>query len=971
MSHAQLWIYALPFAIFFAFLILLLIGGILKWNDPSSQSIDKVPTKLPTVSKNEHHDSQLVVLRTFIRKHAWTLLLVAILAAILIFLFLTAPPRLTGKIPINPGQAGRPFYALRWLRNTLSGAYDLFWIGSTIITCLVCSVILICAAIRRYPLFTQVGLLSVSLALAALGQWMITPIYMLQAGIAYGVSILGFILWAWLGRERIKEYLSEKAIPPRQLEIAFLIGLFALAAFARLYAFPAVPYGIEGDEAKWTAEAVNVMLDGRTDSSGEYHRDALPVSYFMQAAFFRLFGAGIFAARLEVIITSILATLILYWLIRQIAPIPLAMLAAFLLSCSIFDITASRLANVESHVKLWPILTLALLAIAFRSCRWQLYALSGLALALGLLTYDTVWPLALVAILLGMLEIFLHNKDTLNRKAVRFAVFIFPSLLAIPLIIPYFISRIKYYNLGAKGWGSDLGGTFLENLKGVVSSWFVQARPDFLYNRPGPLLNASLLPWFVLGLVLLMLTLRHRYSRWILVWMLLFLLPVPILMNSQMGRVVYPGLPAVYATIALGMFLFWKEMTRLLGNLNTVFTAFGLAFLFWLPLLNFYIYFNEVTDATDRLIRREISDIATTAGGMGHLVLLPVIPGTDEPLVNEFQVIEMALHEKMPTDQVLQGYERVPYDLFLPLLTSTYVEIPYLEIILDKISIREREQRDAVYAALMECFPKGKLTTGVFFDRYTLDKAARQHPACVPVTLDLIPDPARSNRYLGWQLSAGTARQIHLECRRRYDDLVWVEAEHFSQAVGWYPETAFVIDWSADGFIMDTYGSQSAIYTMTIPREGSWYVWIRYYKRSPDNSYAFLSLDTQSFPFAGNTAELNTWVWEKLGPYQASATSHWLLNRLYTEDPKTFMALFVDSLVFTHDPAYDPRTSPSFESLPDQVFTVSGQSGGDLSLSFPPGHYQCQALATSSQPIVDALGNSPVASQLVEFNIDE
>ena len=976
MTPFAIWIYRLPFIIFLASAVLLLVGSILKWNAdlpsgaaPGQGKRPEGPADTTTAKKKPKKGDWRAAIHTFTRRHTWTLILAAVLAAFLIFLLLTAPPRLTGKIPTTPGQPGSPFYSLRWLRSTLSTNYILFWEGSTILCSLISMAILLWAGIKRSRFGAQVGLLAASLTLAGLGQWMIGPGNMLLAKIAYGIAMPGFASWAFLARKRLKEDLARLALPPRWLEIVFLVGLFALTTYGRLYAFPAVPYGIEGDEAKWTAEAVNVMVDGHTDSSGEYHRDALPVSYYLEAAFFHALGPGIFTARLEVIVISILATLIFYWLLRQIAPFPLAMIGSFLLSVSIFDISASRLANVESHVKLWPILTLALLALAFQTKRWQVYALSGASLALGLLTYDTVWPLALVVLILGSIEIVRHD-DGARAKATRFAALIFPSVLAAPLVIPYFVSRINYYNLGAKGWDSDLGGTLLRNLGGVVSSWFVQGRSDFLYNRTGPLINAALLPWLAFGFIVIWFSLRQRFSRWMLAWVLLFLLPVPTLANSQMGRVVYPALPAIYALVALGMLLFWNEISRLLGNLKAIAAAIALGLLLWLPLLNFYIYFNEVSDPTDRQMRREISDIATEAGGMDQLLLLPVVAGADEPLANEYQVIEMALHDKMPLSQIPKAHQTVPYDRFLPTLLSDYTDVPTLEIVLDKITDREREQRNAVYAALIRCFPDGKLAPGDRFDTYTLDLPAREHPSCLPVQLELAPAPSESGASLTWTLSRGAATQIRLECHRRLDSIVWVEAEQFSQAIGWMPETAFVTDWLGSGFLMDSYGSQSIAYTAAFPEGAEVYAWLRYYKRAVDNSVAALSFHSQSYTFASTPpAYLNTWVWERLGPYDLSGSGLWIMARSYAEDPQKFMALFVDALVFTSDPLYDPQASPSYEPLPERFFPMSGQTRGTISMPLTPGHYRCQAQAVSSQPLVDALGNSPVASQPVEFDV--
>lgn len=958
----------IPYIVFLLSLALIVMAWRLKWTAEPPPTPVTAETQKP-IKKNPKATDWKTTFLAFARQHTWTLILLAILAAFFIFLLVTAPPRLTGAIPIHPGQAGRPFYSLRWLRSTLSTNYTLFWTWSTLV-CIILSVsISIWAIIKRSRFFAQVGLLAISLTLAALGQWMVGANGLLAAKFAYGVAVIGFVIWAILSRKRVRADLEHVASPPRWMEIAFLVGLFALTAYARLYAFPAVPYGIEGDEAKWTAEAVNVMLDGRVDSSGEYHRDALPVSYYLEAMFFRLFGANIFSARLEVIVTSIIATLVFYWLVRQMAPFPLAMLGSYMLASSIFDISASRLANVESHVKLWPILALALLAYAFRNQRWQSYLLSGATLALGLLTYDTVWPLVLIIMLLGIIEIVRH-KDGVKQKAIRFAALLGPAVLSLPLVFPYFVSRIGYYNVSGKGWDVDFGQTLLNSLSGVVATWFVQLRTDFLYNRVGPLLNATLLPWLVFGFVIAWLSLRQRFSHWTLVWVLFYVLPVPILANSQMGRVVYPALPAAYALVALGMFIFWNEISRLLGNLKILAAVICITFLFWLPLLNLYIYFNEVTDATDRQMRREISDIAAVAGGVDHMLLLPVVAGADEPLANEYQVIEMSLHDKMPVAQIPAARQTVAYNQFLPMLLTSYTEVPYIEILLDKTTPREREQRNAVYAALMGCFPGGKLTTGNYFDRYTLDIAAREKPACIPVSLDLQPVAAENGVALGWALSRGGTTQLRLECSRRDDSLVWIEAENATQAVGWKPETAYVLDWSGNGFLMDSYGSQMAWFTARIPGASEGYVWVRYFKRAADTSPAFLSLGDQSFAFADSAPEhLNQWAWERIGPYALRDSLDWTLTRPYAEPSTKFMALFVDALVFTSNPEYDPRSSQSYMTMSPQVFSASGQTQGTIHPVLEPGHYACEAKAVSPQPLVDSLGRTPVTSSRIEFDV--
>jgi hypothetical protein len=905
-----------------------------------------------------------------VRAHSRTLVLLGIILLLIIFLIIFAPPRLTGEIPTQHGQPGRPFFFLRWLRSPFPAHLDLFSYGSTILFSLAGLAILIWGAIKRSRQAIETGVLVAALTIAGLGQWAVGEGDPGRAWQFYMIALAGFTSWAWSAYKRINRDLEPTPQVPRWLEIGLLVLLLGVTAFARLYAFTAVPYGAEGDETKWTAEAINVMIDGNPDTSGEYHRDALPVSYYMQAPFHRILGPGLFAVRLEVALFSILATLLFYWLCRQVGPMPLAMLAAYLMSGSIFDITASRLGNVESHVKIWPILALALLALAIRTRSWQVYALSGVALAFGLLTYDTVWPLLVVTLVLAGIEIFKKDLPA-KQKATFLAALLAPTLMALPILVPYTLSRWDYYNVSGKGWDTEIWGTLTRNLTGVLQSWFVTSHADFVYSRQGPLTNAFLLPWLVLGVTAAWFTLRKRIAGWSLAWLLLFMFPVPILAASPIGRVYYPGLPAVYALAALGMYLFWREMARLLGNWKPMMIVIAAVVLAWLPILNLFIYFNEVPEPADRIIRREIGELAGEISGPDTLILLPIVPGSRETLVDEFQIIEIYMHARLPADQIPGHYQYVPFDDLLPSLGTAYEDWETLEIILDKTAQTQRTERDQVSAALQRCYPGGTLTTGPNFDHYRLDQADLASPGCFPARLDLAADPDTAHPALTWQLSNGNATAIEVSCERSLDSVVLFEAENAGQAAGWQPESIFAEGWSGTGFLMDVYGSVSAGYSVQLPDSPTAYVWVRYYKRRADSSPAYLSLGNQSFPFT-NTADeaLSTWAWVSLGPYRLTGeTNEWILSRPFQEEQANFMSLFIDALIFTTNPQYDPQSGQLGEPMPEITIHYSASSQGTIQLDYPAGRYRCQVTALSSQALVDAYGNSPVRSDTVLIEI--
>jgi hypothetical protein len=392
----------------------------------------------------------------------------------------------------------------------------------------------------------------------------------------------------------------------------------------------------------------------------------------------------------------------------------------------------------------------------------------------------------------------------------------------------------------------------------------------------------------------------------------------------------------------------------------------ALVVLVWLPLMNLYIYFNEVQDAHDRQVRREIGEMAGEAAGMDTMLLLPSVPRADEPLNNEYQMIELFMLQKLPSGQVAQSYRHVALEDLLPGLPYGLSERPNVEIILDKETANERPTREALSAALQRCYPKGTLTTGYFFNRYSLPAEALAAPACVGTALSLLAD---SNTQLSWSLSQGTATGVSLSCETQTASQNRIEAESLPIAPGWQPETAFAAHWNGSGFLMDNYGSQPLLYEFDSDQEGFVYLWMRSYKRAADDTAVQLTLNNQTQSLAASPQiPLNQWTWERVGPYPVHVgTNDLMIGRPYPGDPMSFMAIFLDTLIITTDEAYRPEEN-YFTALPIQHFALpSPQTGGRLTLRLAPGDYRCTIQVDSEQNLVDAFGNSPVVSNPVEI----
>lgn len=908
--------------------------------------------------------------RAFLSAHRWEALLVVVVIGAIFFAWLSAPTQMTGEIPASPNLPGRPFYFVHWQRNHLFIFFNQTATASNLLTGLAALALTVFAGIRKSPRKIQSALLWGTMALAGSAQWMIADEKQLMIGVAlYLFAGAGFLVWCLRNLESLNKDIDEARSIPFHWEVTLVIAIVALASFGRLFALDKVPYGIEGDEAKWTAEVVSLGLRGDPDSNGLYHRDALPISFFMQTVFHKLMGPSLFAARLEVALFSIIATLIFYFLLRQITAMPLALLASWLLSASIFDISASRLANVESHVKLWPILTLALFAWALRKRHWATYAIAGIALGLGVLTYDTVLPMGLVMFILVIVEA-RRNSETFADTLRNLMAILTPALLTLPFLIPYFTGRMSYYEIEEKGWENGWITTW-HHFIDVLYTWYVRASEDFLYNRNGPLLNAFLIPWLTFGVAAAIATFRRRLSSWTLVWLLLVIFPVPIITHTPLGRVYYPALPAAYILAAIGLYAFTRESLRALGSsFRPLIAALSVAVLVWLPLFNLYIYFNEVHDFGDRQMRREVAEFAGEAASMDNLIVLASVPKANEPLNNEYQMIELFMMDKLPLEEITASYENVPLEEVLPTLRDISPRVNR-SVILDKSTLNDRQKRDDLTNAIRFCYPNATWNNGKFFDRVDIDAKTLANPACI--TTDISLTQTTPNTF-AWSLSQGTANQVSLQCSTLQNKRDWLEMETVNLAGAWQAETAFATGWSGTGFIMDNYGSTPLIFDIGKTEELPLYFWVRYYKRVVDNSPAELFFNGQTHPFSDINSEdlINQWVWEKIGPFNGSAENTTAaINRPYKDDPAQFIALFIDSLVHTHDPAFNP-TGDQTESMPGLVFNFQNErSAGTITASFEPGTYRCTIAATSNTgQIVDAFGHTPVKSEIIEFTVE-
>lgn len=906
----------------------------------------------------------------WLRRH-WQEVATGLLAAVAVAYLWRASPVTFSREFTQPGQVGHPFNGLAYVRSFQLAHTGWIAMGLSVGGALLSLALL---ALGRFGRALGVdgsrsapaGLLVAGLALAGLGQLALLGYYPDPGPLLYGVAVLCFAGWAISYRPHLAGDLLTTRWRP-WVEWALLAVAMLLTFYARFYKLSSVPYGIEGDESKWTIEIISAMVDGTYPHSTDYHLSSLPLSFYMQAPFHALFGPSILSGRIAVAAYSVLGSLAFYWLVRQLAGAPAAWLATMLLAISLLDISASRLGNVESHVKLWPLLALALLALAVRSGRLLHYALSGTAIAIGLLTYDTVAPIVGVA---GLALLY----ETVSRRVAfadavrRWCAFVAPVLIVAPVTAAYLLGRSQYYGVQEKGWESGPLAVAWDHFALIVQGLFVGAHGDFLFNRQGPLFSGPLLPWLALGLVLALLAWRRSVMLWALLFGLLFFVPVPILANAPFGRVFYPGLPAAYLLMALAMLAALRDIGRALGApLRPALATLALCGLALLTGLNLFIAFNEVADPLDRQYRRALYDIALAEAGPATMVYFPYAPTANDPIEQEAeQLIWLGMRDPASATGERHPYSVLPLGSLLPALAAQEPAYTRAVVVADMASQALREQREPVMAALKRCYPNLQHTQGAFFDTFAIAGDDLHSPTCASGILTLAPEEASAGAgqsiELRWSYSGLVTPELSLECSAARPDTTQVEAEGFA-GPGWEASAKFVSGFRGAGYLADNLGSQPATLAASVPTSGPFYVWVRALRRVADDYPAILSIDgQQGRPFAASDdLPLNTWAWQRVGPFTAASSPQTLsIARPYPES-SAFMALFIDALIITPAPTLDPERDEIWgEPFVQELDHAAG--GGAMLFRQEPGQYRCFLRASNSDRLVDATGQAGLRS---------
>jgi 4-amino-4-deoxy-L-arabinose transferase-like glycosyltransferase len=822
-----------------------------------------------------------------------------------------------------------------------------------------------------------VALLAV-LALGVEGQLLLLNRKLSTASILYGAALLGFIAWLIIYRPKPRK---EPPATSRigRTEAGLLILILALTVFARFYALSRVPYGIEGDESKWTLEVVSVMLDGRHTIQSEYHYGTEPTSFYMQAPFHHLLGPGIVSARVAVATYSVLASLAFYWLLRETLGPPEALLATALLAVSLVDVSASRMALVEGHVKLWAVAGLAFLSHGLRVQRPIHSCLGGAALAIGLLTYDTFAPMVAVAVIWAGLTLAVQRASP-KAWVSHLTALLLPILVVMPGVAEYLMGRRGYYDVGRLGWQTAPLAVLRDNVGMVIQNAWEQTYGDFLFVRSGPIMNSFLIPLLAIGLVLALARIRKPGYALPALWFALLFFPVPIYTGTPGVRVFYPGFPAIYALVALAMVLIWRETRAALpvAARPALRAAAGLI-LVGLALTNLYLYFNDLEDPVDRRIRRELSDTVTQAVAPDRRVYVPYFPNSGDAIEFEQELFFLAARRKLPRDQL---EEHIWVGTYSDLLHTLFQEQPYFDSVAFVInhSLPERADEQAPFlGAIQRCLGARLEREGEWFDLYVADGFDAQAAICAAPRVHLSfhagspPQPGQPVRFDWWSEDTAGQGEARLACEKLRPDTVAVEAEDMEHDDGWHEDQRFVSGFRGQGYLADRTTLGNAHVTVTLPSPGTYTLWARVYRRSSDPHPFILSVSDQSRTFTWTSGHPpSRWIWLEMPNIELGRGVHTVhMARPIQEPAPGTLALFVDTIILSADRTFDPREDSEWLPFIDlQKDIAPNTSSGTFEHSgFPAGTYRCWVTLLDDGRLLDQSAHAGATSDRLAFDV--
>ncbi len=824
-----------------------------------------------------------------------------------------------------------------------------------------------------------------ALAIAVVAQFLIVGSLLIPGLVLY--SLAGIVLIVWMWRQRVSLFILVSAARiGRRAEFILLILILVVAFGARMINAGAQPVGIDGDELKWTAQAYYdfIAKEKTGDFSGQM--TWTPVSFYVNKVAFDLFGVDFNSPRIMTALLSVLATLIFYFVVRDMFNTSVALISTLLMAVSYYDVNASRQAIVQTFTKLPIILALFLVIRGVDRERWYYFLLCGIVLYIGIMTYDTFFVLPPVILLY---VIFRGALDW--RRAYRWifylALVIAPMLLAYPIVADTVKGRQYTYVKGVStGVAALLDANtvrpIVDNTQRSFAVLFQALQgSDYALDWRGPLINPLVSILLVLGFALVLARFWQRHNLLLILSFVICFFPAPILSGYTVPRVFYAGLPPIFIFAGVAVAALATAILNLSARHVAMarFATVGVAVvLLVIAASDLYVYATSLQNQDDWLKRRSMVQAIQNSVKSAPLTLFPVTRKPDDFVWGNAAVIKFIAYTALNEKKIDQRYRVLTYAELPGTLGELGDEFERVNILYDK----GMGNSDALAASTIEtikrCYGNVKTRKNAYFDIFTLDAAALQQPNCYSLTsLEPVtpnPDtsiPANQPLTFEWQADSDRPTAFHIQVEQRSPKLIWIEGENFPRANNWMFEAKrdHYPDFSGDGYLLD--GERAGETSLNVPvlQDGLYQVWVRYRMNAKDGHRSFIAVGGQSFEFARPAeSRLEQFVWEDVGEVNLTqGETPLVLSREYGKEG--WKPILIDAIFLSADPNFDPEVDELWTMAKDTAKINSSESRYVLESGLPAGSYRWRVELSDGNKLVDASGKKGVWSDKIEFRV--
>lgn len=804
--------------------------------------------------------------------------------------------------------------------------------------------------------------------------------------VMYLLAGIAVLFWVW--RQDISVFhLVSAARVGRRVEALCLIAILLIAFGARMIQVGEVPVAIDGDELKWTAQAYYdfVSQDKTGDFSGQIKWS--PVSFYVDKLAFDWFGVDFNSPRVMTALLSVLATVVFYFVARDMFNVSIALISTLLMATSYYDVNTSRQAIVETFTKLPMILALFLVVRGVDRQKWYYFLLCGIVLYLGVMTYDTffVVPPAIV--------LYIIFRGALDwRKFYRWlfylALVIAPMLLAYPIVADTIAGRQYTYVKGVSSGIQDLLDTntlaplLANTAKSFAALFQILQGSDYALDWRGPLVNPLVLPFLVLGFALVLSRFWQRHNLLLILSFLICFFPAPILSGYTVPRVFYVGLPPIFIFAAVGIVgiaAALLSLNRKRVMLARVTTAMAAALLLLIALSDGYIFANELTHQADWKKRRALIETVQTSLETAPLTLLPVTRAPNDYVWGNNAAMKFIAFTANHDKNAGETYRMLPFAELPGALGDVANQFERVNIVFDRAMSQSDERTAKTIETLKRCYGDVQTRADDYFDVYTLEQAALLDPNCYSLTRleGITPNPdaiVPANRPVTfvWQADSDRPTAFQLQVEQRNPGLIWVEGESFPRENGWAFEAKadHFPDFSGAGYLLDNQGAGDLKGQIEISQGGTYDVWVRYVRPAQDGYASFLKIGDKEFEFARAGVPLGTWNWERIGQVRLAQGQQSLqLTREYGGSDFGWKPILVDAIFLSADPNFDPAKDDLWSNAHQIPQSTLSASQYVLESGLSPGTYRWRVRLLDGAKLVDADGRRGVWSEKVEFRV--